>query len=132
MTKPASCLGCPYYDRPMVEGDGYVNAQLIVVGQSPGPQEKEAGKPFVGPSGQVLNRALQRADISRRHSYVTNIVKCYVPAGARVEPEAVRKCKPLWEKELTALPAATTILTVGAEAFNELSGKEIKFVHNRK
>lgn len=132
MNKPPSCIGCPYYDRPYVEGDGYVGAELIVIGQSPGDREKAEGRPFVGPSGQVLGRALQKADISRHHSYVTNVVKCYVPAGVPVEAAAVAKCAPLLKAEFAQLPNAKTVLAVGAEAFNALSGKELKLVHNRK
>jgi DNA polymerase len=132
MTKPETCLGCPYYSRTLVEGDGYVGAELIIVGQSPGEQEAREGKPFVGASGQILNRALRSADISRNQNYVTNVVKCFVPAGEKVEAEAVRKCKPLLDAELHTLTKARTILAVGTEAFNAISGKELKLVHNRK
>jgi uracil-DNA glycosylase family 4 len=130
--KPDSCTGCPYFDRPMVRGEGHPNASLFILGQSPGDTERQTGKPFSGSSGEVLNTALRKAGISRAQNYVSNAVKCFVPAGEKVEPAAVKKCKPLLQKELEILSNCKTILTVGKEAFDTLTGKDIKFVHNRK
>lgn len=131
MVKPDTCIGCPYYSRPMVRGTGSPNADLIILGQSPGKTEVEEGVPFAGSSGDVLNTALRRADISRSSNYVSNIVKCFVPAGEKVEKLAVEKCRPLLKKELELVPAKT-ILTLGKEAFDELSGKDLKVSHDRK
>jgi uracil-DNA glycosylase family 4 len=130
--KPPSCTGCPYYDRTIVKGEGSLNAELFILGQSPGATEKEQGRPFVGSSGNVLGTALRRAEISRGGSYISNVVKCFVPAGESVEPEAVRKCKPLLDQEMALLPNLRTILAVGKEAFDGVTGKDIKFAHNRK
>jgi len=130
--KPNTCSGCPYFDRPMVRGDGHPAATLFILGQSPGDRERESGKPFSGPSGEVLNTALRKAGISRAQNYVSNMVKCYVPAGEKIHPSAVKHCRPLLSREMDLLPNCKTILTVGKEAFDGLTGKDIKFVHNRK
>ena len=129
--KPSTCTGCPYFDRPMVRGDGHPNASLFILGQSPGDRERESGKPFSGPSGEVLNTALRKAGISRAQNYVSNMVKCYVPAGEKVHPEAVKHCRPLLNREMDLLPNCKTILTVGKEAFDGLTGKDLKVVHHR-
>jgi len=130
--KPPSCTGCPYFDRPMVRGDGHPNAQLFILGQSPGDRERESGKPFSGPSGEVLNTALRKAGISRAQNYVSNMVKCYVPAGEKIHPEAVKHCRPLLHREMELLSNCKTILTVGKEAFDGLTGKDLKVSHDRK
>ncbi|WP_375390760.1 UdgX family uracil-DNA binding protein [uncultured Sphingomonas sp.] len=73
----AACTRCPLY-KPATQtvfGEGPVNAQLMFVGEQPGDQEDLAGKPFVGPAGQVFNRALAAAAIDRSRVYVTNAVK---------------------------------------------------------
>jgi len=130
--KPPTCAGCPYFDRPMVRGDGHPSAQLFILGQSPGDRERESGKPFSGPSGEVLNTALRKAGISRTQNYVSNMVKCYVPAGEKVDPSAVKHCRPLLSREMDLLPNCKTILTVGKEAFDGVTGKDMKLVHVRK
>jgi uracil-DNA glycosylase family 4 len=116
----------------MVRGDGHPSATLFILGQSPGDRERESGKPFQGPSGEVLNTALRKAGISRAQNYVSNMVKCYVPAGEKVHPEAVKHCRPLLSREMDLLPNCKTILTVGKEAFDGLTGKDLKVSHDRK
>jgi DNA polymerase len=58
-----------------VLGEGPIGAEIAFVGEQPGDQEDRAGKPFVGPAGMLLNRAMEEAGIDRRHVYVTNAVK---------------------------------------------------------
>ncbi|WP_174279348.1 UdgX family uracil-DNA binding protein [Sphingomonas bacterium] len=73
----AACTRCPLY-KPATQtvfGEGPVTARLLFVGEQPGDQEDLAGKPFVGPAGQVFNRALGQAGIERDTVYVTNAVK---------------------------------------------------------
>ncbi len=73
----AGCTRCPLY-KPATQtvfGEGPVDAALMFVGEQPGDQEDLAGKPFVGPAGQVFDRALASAGIDRSRTYVTNAVK---------------------------------------------------------
>jgi DNA polymerase len=71
------CRRCPigFLDNQAVPGAGLKKAALMVVGEQPGDQEDLAGKPFVGPSGQLLDRYMVEAGIDRRQVYVTNAVK---------------------------------------------------------
>jgi uracil-DNA glycosylase family 4 len=136
--KPASCAGCPYFnnDGP-VWGRGNVNAKLVTIAQNPWKDEWEykdesgRGMPLVGASGRVYTRNAEAAGINREREFTTNIVKCCVPPGTRLDPVAIAKCKPLLEKELSVLPRAQTILTLGQEPFNSLTGKELAIVHTR-
>src|SRR5437868_2197062 len=78
LTKAAQgCHGCELYCHATqaVFGEGPVPAKLMLVGEQPGDQEDKAGKPFVGPSGRLLDETLEAARIDRREVYVTNAVK---------------------------------------------------------
>ena len=132
--KPTSCQGCPLFNaQGPVWGTGSSTARLIILGQNPGPEEIERNAPFVGGSGRVLDRALGTAMVSRTQNFVTNVVKCYVPPGEPVPKGAVEHCRPLLNRELDNTPGATTILTLGAEAFDSIAApKKFHMLHDRK
>src|SRR5258708_2826568 len=73
----AQCTRCPLYKfaTQVVPGEGRIRSQLMLVGEQPGDKEDLAGKPFVGPAGGVLNRALEEAGVDRKTVFVTNAVK---------------------------------------------------------
>ena len=76
------CLQCPlgFLGRTnVVFGEGNPDANLLFIGEGPGKEEDLQGRPFVGRSGQLLNRALGLVGISRPDVYITNIVKCRPP-----------------------------------------------------
>jgi DNA polymerase len=82
-----SCTRCPLYKGAIqtVFGEGPADATLMLVGEQPGDQEDIAGRPFVGPAGKVLDRALEHAGIERDAVYITNAVKHFKnePRGKR-------------------------------------------------
>jgi DNA polymerase len=73
----ASCTRCDLYKRATatVFGEGKATAAMVLVGEEPGDQEDKQGRPFVGPAGRVLDRALHEAGIDRAEVYLTNAVK---------------------------------------------------------
>src|SRR5215469_12292345 len=73
----AACTRCDLFRHATqtVFGEGPADAAIVLVGEQPGDQEDLAGKPFVGPAGKILDRALDEAGIERRKTYVTNAVK---------------------------------------------------------
>ena len=73
----ASCTRCDLYKRATatVFGEGKATAAMVLVGEEPGDQEDKQGRPFVGPAGRVLDRALNEAGIDRAEVYLTNAVK---------------------------------------------------------
>jgi uracil-DNA glycosylase len=73
----ASCTRCDLYERATatVFGEGPTTAAMVLVGEQPGDQEDKQGRPFVGPAGRVLDRALREAGIDRAQVYLTNAVK---------------------------------------------------------
>jgi len=81
------CTACPLYKRATqtVFGEGPKHAKMLMIGEQPGDYEDVAGKPFVGPAGKILDRALEEAGINRDEVYVTNAVKHFKwePRGKR-------------------------------------------------
>jgi uracil-DNA glycosylase len=110
--KAAHCRACPLWKNATqtVFGEGPQDAQLMLVGEQPGDKEDLAGKPFVGPAGQMLDRAMQEAGIDRKKAYVTNAVKHFkfVPRGKirlhqkPTTPE-IRACRQWYERELALI-----------------------------
>src|SRR5581483_6084024 len=104
----AHCRACPLWKNATqtVFGEGPAHAQALLVGEQPGDKEDLAGKPFVGPAGQMLDRALVEAGIDRKLVYVTNAVKHFkfVPRGKirlhqKPSTPEIRACRPWYERE---------------------------------
>src|SRR3954452_12192391 len=109
------CQGCDLYAfaTQAVFGEGPPRAQVMLVGEQPGDREDVAGAPFVGPAGQLLDRALVAAGIDRSTVYVTNTVKHFkwkraghVPGKRRLHDKPnqyeVSACRPWLEAEIAA------------------------------
>src|SRR5919202_3265005 len=106
----AGCRGCGLWERgtQTVFGEGGAEAQVMFVGEQPGDQEDRQGRPFVGPAGRLLDRALEEAGIDRRLAYVTNVVKHFKWKATRgkrrihQKPDAaeIAACRPWLEAEL--------------------------------
>ena len=105
----AVCRACPLWraGTQTVFGEGSASARVIIVGEQPGNDEDRAGRPFVGPAGKLLHKALEQAGIAAADAYVTNVVKHFkwVPKGKRrlhQKPNAreIRACLPWLEAEL--------------------------------
>jgi len=78
--KPHSCCGCPAYTqgKGYVPGTGPLSATMAIIGQGPGQDEAYAGEPFIGLSGQRLNRWLATARVPRSHLYIDNAIRCWM------------------------------------------------------
>jgi probable DNA metabolism protein len=128
-----ACTRCPLYAdaTQTVFGEGPADARLMLVGEQPGDQEDLAGRPFVGPAGQVLDQALKDAGIARADCYVTNAVKHfkYEPRGKRrihKKPNAgeVTACRWWLEAEAKAV-RPRLIVALGATAALSLFSKPV-------
>ncbi|MGA7073935.1 UdgX family uracil-DNA binding protein [Bradyrhizobium sp.] len=126
----ADCRACPLWDATQtVFGEGPQRAPIMLVGEQPGDKEDLAGKPFVGPAGQMLDRALEEAGIDRKKVYVTNAVKHFkfVPRGKirlhqkPATPE-IMACRQWYERELAAVKPAL-VVAMGATAAQSVFGK---------
>ncbi len=120
-----------------VFGEGPPGAAILFVGEQPGDQEDRQGRPFVGPAGQLFDRALAEAGIDRASVYVTNAVKHFKfePRGKRrihqkPDYKEVLACRPWLEGELSAVRAAT-VVALGATAAQALIGRTVTIGRER-
>ncbi|HEX7038441.1 MAG TPA: UdgX family uracil-DNA binding protein [Pseudomonadales bacterium] len=129
-----SCRGCPLYREATqaVFGEGLKRARLMLIGEMPGNDEDLQGKPFVGPAGRVLDRALENARIDRSDAYVTNVVKHFKwqPQGRRrlhKTPNAreIGACLPWLEAEI-GLIRPRVLVCLGATAAKALLGPDFR------
>jgi DNA polymerase len=133
------CEACPLYKNATqtVFGEGPVNAEIVFVGEQPGDQEDRAGKPFVGPAGRILDRALADADIDRAKCYVTIAVKHFkwVPRGKlrlHRSPNAheIKACGPWWHEEVQLIQPRA-LVCLGATAARAVCGRVVKIMTER-
>jgi uracil-DNA glycosylase len=135
----AGCRGCELYEdaTQTVFGEGRKAARVMLVGETPGDREDQAGLPFVGPAGRELDKALERAGIARADAYVTNAVKHFrfEERGKRrihQRPDArhVRACRPWLDAELRLIrPEA--VIVMGATAARSLLGPSFRVTQER-
>jgi DNA polymerase len=134
-----ACHQCPIgsLENQAVMGEGPKDAALMIVGEQPGDQEDVAGRPFVGPAGQLLDHHLMRAGIDRAASYVTNAVKHfkYVPRGKRRLHQAptakeIDICR-WWLESERAIVKPKLVLAMGASAARAILGRTVSISRAR-
>jgi uracil-DNA glycosylase len=128
-----TCRGCELYRNATqtVFGEGPRSARVIMIGEQPGDKEDQAGKPFVGPAGRMLDKALVDAGVDRKLVYVTNAVKHFrfvtrgrlrfhqKPSGGHI-----KACRPWLEAEIDALQPEL-LVCLGATAAQSVFGKAV-------
>ena len=134
-----TCRGCHLWTlgTQTVFGEGPKRARVMIVGEQPGDQEDRAGHPFVGPSGKLLDRALEEAKIDRDDVYVTNAVKHFKwkargPRRIHDKPSWTEQaaCRPWLEEEL-ALAKPRALVLLGATAAQSLLGRDFRITRSR-
>ena len=135
----AQCRGCPLFRdaHQTVFGEGSPDASVMLVGEQPGDREDRAGKPFVGPAGVLLDKALEAADIDRGELYVTNAVKHFKfteRGKRRIHQKPSRTevvaCRPWLFAELN-LVAPDVLVLLGATAAQSLLGSTLRLTEHR-
>lgn len=135
----AHCRACPLWltGTQTVFGEGNRTAVALFVGEQPGDQEDRAGKPFVGPAGQLFDHALHAAGLDRTQLYVTNVVKHFkwVAKGPRRLHQSPNKaevtaCRPWLTAEITAIQPQG-IVCLGAVAARALLGETFRVTRQR-
>jgi uracil-DNA glycosylase family protein len=133
------CTACRLYKRATqtVFGEGPKSATMMLVGEQPGDYEDVAGKPFVGPAGKIMDRALEEAGIDRSKVYVTNAVKHFKwePRGKRrihQKPNSreIAACRPWLEAELRVVKPKL-VVAMGATAAQTIFGPSFRVTRER-
>jgi len=129
----AACTRCSLYRHAtqVVPGEGPKDARVMIVGEQPGDQEDKQGRPFVGPAGRVLDRAIVEAGIDRKQVFVTNAVKHFKfeQRGKRrihKRPNAyeIERCR-LWNDLERAIVKPEVVVALGATAARSLFGRPV-------
>ena len=135
----AHCTACHLYKRATqtVFGEGSKRAAMMLVGEQPGDYEDVAGKPFVGPAGKIMDRALEDAGIDRSKVYVTNAAKHFKwePRGKRrihQKPNSreIAACRPWLEAELRIVKP-NLVVAMGATAAQTIFGPTFRVTRER-
>ena len=135
----ADCRACPLWKdaTQTVFGEGPARARLMLVGEQPGDKEDIAGHPFVGPAGNMLDRALAEAGIDREKVYVTNAVKHFkfwargkIRLHQKPSTPEIKACRPWYERELAAIKP-DLVVALGATAAHCVLGKITPINKNR-
>jgi uracil-DNA glycosylase family protein len=139
MAAAKTCRACPLYKHATqtVFGEGPKHATVMMVGEQPGDYEDVAGKPFVGPAGKMLDRALEEAGFDRGEVYVTNAVKHFKwePRGKRrihQKPSArdIAACRPWLEAELRLIEPKV-VVCLGSTAAQTIFGPTFRVTKQR-
>ena len=134
-----NCRGCDLYRNATqaVFGEGRSHARILMIGEQPGDKEDLSGHPFVGPAGQLLDRALEQAGIDRAEVYMTNAVKHFKfeERGKRrlhKKPSAaeVTACKPWLDAEIDRV-RPELIVCLGATAAQSVLGRQHRLLAER-
>jgi DNA polymerase len=123
-------IGCPLCKlsrsrRNAVPGDGQLSSKIMFVGEAPGKNEDEQGKPFVGAAGMILNQALEKAGIKRAEVFITNVVKCRPPGNRVPENDERSICRQYLDRQISLIEPKI-ICILGRTAYSSiLGGKSI-------
>ncbi|MCW4000666.1 MAG: uracil-DNA glycosylase [Candidatus Bathyarchaeota archaeon] len=127
------CRKCRLWQgtKHAVPGEGPLNAAVMVVGQNPGADEDEAGRPFVGRSGKYLTKTLAEFGIKREDIYITNIVKHTSPQNRKPYPDEVAACLPYLTAQIEMIkPKIIVLLGASAKETPRVQGIEyIEVIH---
>jgi uracil-DNA glycosylase len=135
----AACRACDLYKTgtQTVFGEGTTKAEVMFVGEQPGDQEDLQGRPFVGPAGKLLDRAMDEAGIDRSLAYVTNVVKHFkwqARGKRRIHQKPnwaeMTACRPWLEAEL-AVVQPRVLVCLGATAAQALLGRQFRVTKQR-
>ena len=108
-----------------VPGEGCEDANIIFIGEAPGADEDEKGRPFIGRAGKLLGNALEDAEILRKDVFITNIVKCRPPNNRPPFPGEVAACRPYLERQIKTIKPKLICLLGNTAAKTILNSKSI-------
>ena len=126
----ARCDLCKSRTRA-VPGEGNPQAKILFIGEGPGFHEDKQGRPFVGPSGQLLQELLKSINLKREDVFITNVVKCRPPDNRDPLPSEIDACNDYLDRQIAAIQPLV-IVTLGRHSMAKFfSGEKISAIHGR-
>lgn len=114
-----------------VPGEGPANATVMLIGEGPGFHEDRQGRPFVGPSGNLLEQMLAGIGLSRQQVYITNVVKCRPPGNRDPQPDEIAACRPYLDHQIELIKPRI-IVTLGRFSMARyFPGQSITRIHGQ-
>jgi uracil-DNA glycosylase family 4 len=114
-----------------VPGEGPANATVMLIGEGPGFHEDRQGRPFVGPSGNLLEQMLAGIGLSRQQVYITNVVKCRPPGNRDPQPDEIAACRPYLDHQIELIKPSI-IVTLGRFSMARyFPGQSITRIHGQ-
>lgn len=129
----STCQNCVLHRsrKLSVPGEGPVNTEIMFIGEGPGFNENEQGRPFVGAAGNFLNELLAEAGLKRADVWIGNVVKCRPPGNRDPMPEELAACNLFLERQITAINPKI-IITLGRFSMGKfMPGVKISQVHGQ-
>jgi len=123
-----SCKKCELHNtrHNVIFGEGNPGAKILIIGEAPGHDEDMIGRPFVGKSGQLLDKILAACGFTReQHVYISNIVKCRPPGNRVPTDQEAKTCIPYLMKQIELIDPLI-LLPLGASALRVFFGKEYR------
>ena len=116
-----NCVLCKLHKgrKTIVFGEGNPNAELMLVGEAPGADEDDQGRPFVGRAGQLLMKMINAIQYERKDVFIANVLKCRPPGNRAPEPDEVKSCSPFLWKQISIIKPKL-ILALGTFAAQTL------------
>jgi uracil-DNA glycosylase family 4 len=121
------CRRCPLYRNRThaVPGEGPVQAGICFIGEAPGKEEDERGRPFVGRSGKFLERLFDKTGLARNHIYITSSVKCRPPNNRTPRSKELEICKNFWlNRQILLIDPRIVVLLGKVPLFQVLGNKQ--------
>ena len=108
------CQKCDLYKtrKNTVFGDGDTNSDVMIIGEAPGKEEDQAGKPFIGRAGKLLNEFLKSIGLNRDSIYIVNTVKCRPPENRDPEVSEIKACSDYLDQQISIITVSYTNLTL--------------------
>lgn len=129
----AQCTACALSRtrNRTVPGDGAPTADILFIGEAPGYNEDQQGKPFVGPAGQFLNELLHSIDLERSSVFIANVVKCRPPNNRDPQPDEIAACDHFLRRQIEAIQPKV-VVTLGRFSMGTFfPGESISKIHGQ-
>ena len=130
-TEVSACTRCTLHTtrNKSVPGEGPINAEILLIGEGPGQNEDNQGRPFIGAAGKFLSELLAQAGLKREDVWITNVVKCRPPGNRDPLPDELSACNEYLERQIAALDPKI-IITLGRFSMGKyMPGAKITKVH---